>query len=104
MGPPTALYLGQILEAVLQAPILLLWDRAPWHLGPHIREVLAANSRLEVMQFPVAAPDLHPQEHVWNATRPTSSHNHSLLRLLELADQFENHLTRNTFDSSFLDR
>ena len=79
-------------------------SRATWHLSPHILEVLAANSRLEVMQFLVATPDLHPLEHVWNATRPTPSHNHTLLRLLELAaDQFENHLTRNPFDSSFLD-
>ena len=31
--------------------------------------VLAANPRLEIVQFPVAAPELNPQEHVWKATR-----------------------------------
>jgi transposase len=65
----TAQHLVQILQVVPEVPLLLLWDRAPWHFGPPIREVLAANPRLEVMYFPVAAPDLNPQEHVWKATR-----------------------------------
>jgi transposase len=100
----TAEYLKQILQAVPEVPILLLWDRAPWHSGPPIREVLAANPRLELMHFPVAAPDLNPQEQVWKATRRAISHNHLVPRLPELADRFESHLTATTFESSFLDR
>ncbi len=87
-----------------EVPILLLWDRAPWHSGPAIRDVLAANPRLEVMSFPVAAPEVNPQEHVWKATRRAVSHNHTVPRLAELADRFEGHLTSTTFESSFLDR
>jgi hypothetical protein len=56
------------------------------------------------MYFPVAAPDLNPQEHVWKAVRRAVSHNHVTPRLPELADRFEQHLASNTFDSSFLDR
>ena len=56
----TAQHLEQILEAIPQGPILLLWDRGPWHSGPPIGAVLAANPRLEIMRFPVAAPDLNP--------------------------------------------
>ena len=67
-----------------------------------IRRVLEANPRLEVTWFPVATPELNPQEHVWKATRRAVSHNHTHARLPELADAFEHHLTTTTFDSSFL--
>jgi len=30
-------------------PILLLWDRAPWHRGKAIDQVLEENSRLEII-------------------------------------------------------
>lgn len=99
----TARHLEQVLEAIPEGPILLLWDRGPWHSGPRIQDVLGANPRLEIMRFPVAAPDLNPQEHVWKATRRVVSHNHGVARLPELADRFEGHLASTTFESSFLD-
>ena len=100
----TALHLEQILAAVPGLPILLLWDRAPWHQGEPIREVLQANPRLETMYFPVAAPDLNPQEHVWKASRSAVSHNHDSRCLPQLANRFEMHLRTNAFRSSFLER
>jgi transposase len=100
----TARHLEQILTATQDVSILLFWDRAPWHKGQSIRDVLEANPRLEIMYFPVAAPDLNPQERVWKAVRRAVSHNHVTPRLPELADRFEQHLASNTFDSSFLDR
>jgi len=99
----TASHLQQILEALPDVSILLLWDRAPWHRGPAIRDVLEANPRLEIIWFPVAAPELNPQEHVWKATRRAVSHNHRIPRLPDLADRFERHLATSTFESSFLD-
>lgn len=100
----SAQHLQQILAAIPDRPLLLLWDRAPWHRGPSIRQVLADNPRLEIMLFPVAAPDLNPQEQVWKATRQAVSHHHLEPRLPQLADQFEQHLTDHTFECSFLDR
>jgi transposase len=100
----TASYLETLLDAYPQVPLLLLWDRAPWHRGEKIREVLAANPRLELVVFPTAAPDLNPQEHVWKATRRAVSHNHIERRLPGLAKRFSDHLTSSTFQSSFLDR
>jgi len=99
----SAAHLTQILEAYLDCPILLFWDRAPWHHGSPIRRVLQANPRLELISFPVAAPKLNPQEHVWKETRRAVSHNHLRARLPELADHFEQHLTTTQFKSSFLD-
>ena len=98
----SARHLEQILKQVIDVPIFLLWDRAPWHRGQPVGDVLSANPRLEVMYFPVASPDLNPQEHVWKAVRRAISHNHTTRRLPELAEQFEHHLTSATFQSSFL--
>ncbi len=99
----TAEHLEQLLAAHPDVPVLLLWDRAPWHRGEAIREVLAANPRLEIVPFPVAAPELNPQEHVWKATREAVSHNHTHAQLATLAGRFKAHLTDTTFPTSFLE-
>jgi len=100
----TALHLQQVLAAYPDVPILLLWDRAPWHAGPAVTSVLQANPRLELMRLPVAAPDLNPQEHVWKETRRAVSHNHEFRRLPDLVDRFEQHLTSRAFACSLLDK
>lgn len=100
----TAAHLRQILQAYPDRPILLFWDRAPWHQGAAVRQVLAANPQLELLRFPVAAPQLNPQEQVWKETRRAVSHNHTQARLPELANQFAQHLCTTTFESSFLNR
>lgn len=99
----TSQHLQQILGAYPEGPILLLWDRAPWHRGEAIRQVLTANPRLEIVELPVGAPELNPQEKVWKQTRRAVGHNHLTPRLPELADRFEAYLLSNTFASSFLD-
>jgi transposase len=97
-------HLLKILNAVPDVPIVMFWDRAPWHRGQSIRDVLAANPRLELIYLPVAAPDLNPQEHIWKAARRAVSHNHSLARLDDLAERFEQYLNENSFACSMLDR
>ena len=99
----TAHHLQAVLSAYPQAPLLLLWDRAKWHGGEAVRQVLAPNPRLEVMKLPVAAPDLNPQEQVWKATRRAVSHNHQDGKLPSLADTFEAHLSENTFPTATLE-
>ncbi len=100
----TAHHLQQVLDTYPDRPICLFWDRAPWHRGEPIRHLLAANPRLELIEFPVAAPDLNPQEQVWKQTRKAVSHNHLVPRLPDLADRFADHLTSHTFKSAFLER
>jgi len=100
----SAQHLELLLEAHPDVPILLFWDRAPWHRGKPIDQVLQKNPRLEIMFFPTASPDLNPQEHVWKAVRKEVSHNHLEVRLPELADRFLNQLKSTSFQSSFLDK
>jgi transposase len=98
----TALHLHAILDAHPNREILLLWDRAPWHRGPAIRAVRAAYPRLTIIEFPTAAPDLNPQEHVWRATRRKVCHNHTEQRLPGLAERFTRHLTKQPSRVRFL--
>jgi len=100
----SAQYLEMILEKNPEVPIILLWDRAPWHRGKPIDQVLEEHPRLEIIFFPTASPDLNPQEQVWKAVRKQVSHNHLEARLPELADRFLNKLNSTTFQSSFLDK
>jgi transposase len=98
----SALFLQKLLTAIPEVPIILLGDRAPWHRGSEITEILDTNPRLQIIRFPTAAPDLNPQEHVWKATRQVVSHNHAPKKLDTLAQDFEAHLTSTTFPCSFL--
>jgi transposase len=82
----------------------LFWDRAPWHRGKPINHVLEKHSRLEIIFFPTASPDLNPQEHVWKAARKKISHNHLETKLPELADRFLNKLNSSIFKDTFLTR
>lgn len=100
----TAIHLKQILAAYPQRQILLFWDRAKWHGGDAVNQLLAENPRLEVMKYPAAAPELNPQEHVWKAARHHVSHNHDKAKLSEVADRFEHYLRTNKFTYSFLEK
>jgi transposase len=99
----TILFLSLLLAAYPSQPLLLMWDRAPWHRGKSVQAFINAHPQLEIFWFPPASPDLNPQEHVWKATREDISHNHSTCKLDSLADNFESHLTNTTFPCSLLD-
>ena len=100
----TAAYLEKVADAFPDKPILLLWDRAPWHRGAAVRDFLDANPRFEILWFPPGAPDLNPQEHVWKLTREHISHNHAQTQLRNLAEAFEDYLNNSVFKSAFLER
>src|SRR5438067_3461504 len=57
-------FLEHVLTCLPTQSILLLMDRAPWHKAHTVQEFIAQQSRLDVMYFPPACPDLNPQEHV----------------------------------------
>ena len=105
MNAQTAvIFLDRLLQTYPDRPLLLLWDRAPWHKGEALRALLDAHPRLEIVWFPPGCPELNPQEHVWKAAREAVSHNHQQIKMADLADAFENHLTQTTFPCSLLDK
>ena len=100
----SALFLQKLLDAYPNLPLLLLWDRAPWHKGEAVQAVLEANPRLEIMWFPPGCPELNPQEHVWKAAREAVGHNHQCATLAVLAEEFETYLKTAEFPCSLLEQ
>jgi len=100
----TADFLRLIVMLFPARHLLLLLDRAPWHFGPPIQQVLAENPHLELLYYPPACPDLNPQEHVWQQARQAISHNHSYRSFQSLIDDFETFLNETPFDIIFLEK
>jgi transposase len=100
----TADFLRLIVMLFPARHLLLLLDRAPWHFGPAIQQVLAENPHLELLYYPPACPDLNPQEHVWQQAREAISHNHSYRSFQSLIDDFETFLNETPFDIKFLEK
>ncbi|MGO9454421.1 MAG: transposase [Candidatus Binataceae bacterium] len=56
----------RLLLRQLRGAIIQLWDGGPIHRGPAVAQVLARHPRLMVERFPAYAPELNPDEQVWN--------------------------------------
>jgi putative transposase len=56
----------RLLLRQLRGPIILLWDGGSIHRGPALGQLLARHPRLKVERFPAYAPELNPDEQVWN--------------------------------------
>jgi transposase len=96
-------FLQHILTCLPDRPILLLWDRASWHKGA-VREFVEQHPLLEMVYFPVACPDLNPQEHVWKLTRDAVSHNHSCREFGELRHAVQTHLDQTCFKFEWIEK
>lgn len=59
-----AYFLRHFLRHV-PGPIVLVWDSAQIHGGPHIRAVCDQFPRLHLEPFPKYAPELNPTEQIW---------------------------------------
>jgi transposase len=100
----TANFLRILLLLFPTQAILLLLDRASWHFGSEIDQLVAENERLELMYYPTACPELNPQEHVWSQAREHISHNHNYRHFPTLIDDFETYLNETPFDTNFMQK
>lgn len=66
-GPAIVDFLRQLLRQV-RGKLLVIWDGAPIHRCRPVKEFLAAGAaaRLWLERLPAYAPDLNPDEGVWN--------------------------------------
>ena len=69
----------------LRGPIVLLWDGGSIHRGATVQHFLARHPRLHVERFPAYAPELNPDEQVWNHFKATLA-NGCPMTLDELVD------------------
>jgi transposase len=62
-----ARFLRYLLELIPE-PLLVIWDGGPIHRGQPVKDLLAevGPGRLRVERLPAYAPDLNPDEGVWN--------------------------------------
>ncbi len=100
----TANFLMILLSLFPSQPILLLLDRAPWHFGADIDQLVADSDRLHLLYFPPACPELNPQEHVWEQARQAIGHNHMYARFGTLVDAFDTYLNDTPFDICFMEK
>lgn len=66
-GETVVAFLRQLLRQ-LRGKLLVVWDGAPIHRSNAVKDFLAtgAAGRLQLAQLPGYAPDLNPDEGVWN--------------------------------------
>lgn len=67
-------------------------SNASWHKSEQVKDFLRnTNHCFYLMQFPPYAPELNPQEHVWNVGRDNITHNTSIENIDKASDQFVDH-------------
>lgn len=97
----------QVLKTLRQIyptqKIFLIWDKAPWHKGSKVRAFIKEDGRIETLDFPRAAPEENPQEHVWKNARSKITHNEFIDDIGKAADEFVKYLDETEFKYSFLD-
>ena len=66
-GPAVVAFLRQLLRQV-RGKLLVIWDGASIHHSQAVTDFLAAGAakRLHLKRLPASAPDLNPDEGVWN--------------------------------------
>jgi transposase len=69
-GEEVALFLHHLLRQV-QGHLIVLLDNGKIHRGDPVQQLLSRISRLHLVPFPPYAPELNPDEAVWNHLKST---------------------------------
>jgi transposase len=84
-GPEVVDFLRHLLRQI-PGPLLVIWDGAPIHRAQPIKDFLAqgAAARLQLEQLPGYAPELNPDEGIWNYLKQVELRNLCCADLAEL--------------------
>ncbi len=94
--------MGKLRKIYPEQKILLIWDKAPWHKGSKAQEFIKQDGKIDTIEFPRAAPEENPQEHVWKNGRSKITHNKYIMDINKTTDEFINYLNETEFHYSFL--
>ncbi len=94
--------LGKLRKIYPTQKLFLIWDKAPWHKGSKAQQFIKEDGNIETFDFPRAAPEENPQEHVWKSGRSKISHNRFIDDIDKATDEFVDYLNKTTFNYSFL--
>jgi transposase len=84
-SPDIVRFLKHLLSH-LPGKLLVIWDGAPIHRGQPVKDFLAAGAaaRLQLEQLPGYAPDLNPDEGIWNLLKRVELRNRCFADLRHL--------------------
>lgn len=76
----------RVLLRKIRGKILVVWDGSPIHKGQSIKDFLQAGAatRLHLERLPGYAPDLNPDEGIWNYLKRVEMKNRCCRDLVEL--------------------
>jgi len=88
-------FLQQLLDQV-PGLLLIVWDGIPTHRSRAVKEFLAAGAaqRLWLEQLPGYAPELNPDEGIWNYLKRVELHNLVCHDLIQLRSELEQAMGR----------
>lgn len=88
-GPDVVKFLQHLLRHI-PGKLLVLWDGAPIHRSKVVKEFLAkgAAARIHLEQLPAYAPELNPDEGIWNYLKRVELKNLSCHNLSHLRQEF----------------
>ncbi|MBU6431657.1 MAG: transposase [Patescibacteria group bacterium] len=92
--------LTEITKLYPSKDIVIAWDNARRHKGKELREELGKGKTLQnihLINYPPCAPDMNPQEHVWNYGKEMIS-NQTFATFDELKKKFELSIKSKVFD------
>lgn len=93
--------LGKLRKVYPNQKLFLIWDKAPWHKGSNAQQFIKEDGKIETFDFPRAAPEQNPQEHVWKNGRNKVSHNRFIENIDQATDEFVDYLNNTIFNYSF---
>ena len=87
-GPDVVNFLRHLLIHV-PGKLLVLWDRAPIHRSRVVKDFLAerAAARVHLEHLPAYAPELNPDEGIWNSLKRAELRNVSCSNLTQLRQE-----------------
>lgn len=94
--------LGQLRKVYPTEKLFIVWDKAPWHKGSKAKQFIKKDGNIETFDFPRAAQEQNPQEHVWKNGRSNITHNRFIENIDHATDEFVNYLNNTIFNYSFL--
>jgi transposase len=82
----TVVGLLRVVLRTIRGKVLVIWDGSPIHKGQPINDFLAAGAakRLHLERLPGYAPDLNPDEGIWNYLKRVALKNRCCRDLAEL--------------------
>jgi transposase len=84
-SPDVVNFLEHLLRHI-PGKLLIIWDRSPIHRARVIKDYLAcgAAARIHLEQFPAYAPELNPDEGIWNYLKRVELKNLACQNISEL--------------------